>query len=135
MYYDARPCVMNGIFDDNFAPRKTYYIYEMFRDLRKLGTYVPTTYREDGIYTCVATNEKEHGLMVSYFDDNDEAAPREVCIESANPYAKTKVEYYLLDETHNNQLVRSEIFTAEKFQAYLTMTNYSTYYIKITEIK
>ena len=135
MYYDARPCVMNGIFDDNFAPRKTYYIYEMFRDLRKLGTYVPTTYREDGIYTCVATNEKEHGLMVSYFDDNDEAAPREVCIESANPYAKTKVEYYLLDETHNNQLARSEIFTAEKFQAYLTMTNYSTYYIKITEIK
>ena len=134
MYYDARPCRMNGLFEEGtFAPLKTYYIFEMFRDLRKLGTYVPTTYMDNGIYTVAATDENEYAMMLTYFDDNDDAPSREVCLEFENPYEKTKVEYYLLDENNDNQLVREEIFTADSFKSYLKMTNYSTYCIKITK--
>jgi len=134
MYYDARPCVMNGIWKvSTYEQLKTYYIYEMFRDLRKLGEYIPTTYSDDGVYTCAATDGNDYGLMITYFDDNDEAAPRELCLDFINPYSKTKVEYYLLDETYNNELVREEIFTGDSFKMHLKLANYSTYYIKITK--
>ena len=45
-----------------------------------------------------------------------------------------RVEYYLLDETHDCRLVREEIFTAGQFAAYLTMPNNSCYLIKITAL-
>ena len=41
------------------------------------------------------------------------------------------MEYYLLDEEHNASLVREEIFTAGEFSSYLTMTNFSTYLLRI----
>ena len=136
MYYDARPCGMCGLFETStFRPLKTYYVYEMFRELRRLGTYVPTKYMDNGVYTCAATDCKgNYGIMISFFDDNDEAAPREVCIDFSNPAGKKKVEYYLIDDNHDNVLVREEIFTADSFKAYIKMENYSTYYIKLVAV-
>ena len=135
MYYDARPCVMCGLFEtETLRPLKTYYVFEMFRDLRRLGDYIPTKYMCNGIYTCAATDhEGNYGIMISFFDDNDDAEPKSICIDFTNTTNKTKVEYYLIDENHDNALVREETFTADSFKAYIKMSNYSTYYIKITK--
>lgn len=135
MYYDARPCGMCGLFDtETFHPLKTYHVYEMFRELRRLGTYVPTLYMDNGIYTCAATDcNGNHGMMVSFFDDNEDAEPREICIDFSNLPGKKKVEYYLIDDNYDNVLVREEVFTSDSVKVYLKMKNYSTYYIKITQ--
>ena len=136
MYYDARPTTWNGIFETGtYKPYKTYYAYTMFRDLLKLGTHVPTEYADDGVYNCVATdNNGSYGMMVTYFHDDDNAPPRDICIRFKNPSGRVRVEYRLLDENNNDKLSRSEIFTSEEFCTYLTMDVHSTYYISIKKI-
>lgn len=136
MYYDARPTAWNGIFEQGtYKPFKTYFVYLMFRDLLHLGRQVPTEYAVGKTYNCVATDGKgNYGMMLTYFDAEDEAEDKNICIDVTNPEGKVEVEYYLLDENHDRELVRSEIFTADKFKIYLKMSNYSTYYIKITKI-
>ena len=70
MYYDARPCTMNGIFSENHKPRKGYYCYTMFRQLKELGTYVPHQTESQDIFTCSATDGKNHGILLTYFNDD-----------------------------------------------------------------
>ena len=45
-----------------------------------------------------------------------------------------RLEYYLLDETHDATLVREEIFTAEEFASYITLPNFSTYLLRIISL-
>ena len=45
-----------------------------------------------------------------------------------------KVEYILTDENHSAELIREEIFTAEKFALYINMKLFDTYLIKITAL-
>lgn len=134
MYYDARPNnAWNGIFSEKtYSPLKTYYVFEMFRDFLKFGNYVPTDYSADNIYTCMATDGINYGMLMTYFNDDEAAEVKEICLDFVNVKESVKVEYYLLDENHSNTLTREEIFTADKFKIYLKMRNYTTYYIKIT---
>lgn len=41
-----------------------------------------------------------------------------------------RLEYYLLDENHDGELVREEIFTATDFAAYVKMPLHSVYLLK-----
>lgn len=136
MYYDARPTAWNGIFEaGTYKPYKTYYVYLMFRDLLHLGTQVDCEYENDGVYNCVATDKQgNYGMMITYFDKNDDAEPRDVCINFKNPSGKVKVEYRLIDNNNDYKLVRSEIFTSDEFSTYLTMDVHSTYYISIKKV-
>ena len=41
MYYDARPCVFNGLFDFyTYDKLKTYYVFKMFKYLREDGNEI-----------------------------------------------------------------------------------------------
>ncbi len=72
MYYDARPCAMNGLFaNETYAPLKGYYPFVMFRDLRKLGSYVPTECSIENIYTCAATDGSNAALMLTHYHEDD----------------------------------------------------------------
>ena len=42
-----------------------------------------------------------------------------------------KISYYILDETHDEELIREEIVTGKTAAAYLTLPNFTTYLIKI----
>ena len=135
MYYDARPCGMNGIFEaGTYAPYKTYYDYVIFRDLLHLGTYVPTPYMDDEIYTCAATDGENYAMMLTYFDPKDDAEDRTLSLTFKKPAGEYKVEYYLTDNTLNHELVREEYFTADTFKVYLKIANYSVYDIKIKKM-
>lgn len=136
MYYDARPCSWNGMFDTDFlTPLKGYYPFKMFSQLYKMGNCVSSVSDDAGVYCVAAEGGNEAGLMVTHYVDDDTAPAKEVKIDFSglNRYA-VRVEYYLLDEEHDMELVRSEKITSSDFTSYLNMSLYSTYFIRITAI-
>ena len=137
MYYGTQPHpLFNGLFKyPNYEKKKTYYIFEMFRDLRELGTSMDVSYSCENIYSVGATdNSGTCAFMLTYFDNNDDAEAKDIALEFVGNGSKVKVSYYLLDENHDNQLMREEIFTADTFRAYLKMNLYTTYFIKVEKI-
>ena len=124
MYYDARPCGMNGMFDtDFFTPLKGYYPFVMFNNLYKLENAVEASGDTDEIYAVAAKNGNEAGIMVTYFSDNDDATDGEVVLDIKN--GAEKYEMYLLDEDHDNELV-GEVKACEV----LTLKPQSVVYLK-----
>ncbi len=134
MYYDARPCGMSGLFDtETLAPRKGYYTFLQFKELRRLGISAQTTVQNECIYTCASTDGKDAAVMLTHYRDLDEAPVEEVCIEMQNIPGENGVwaEFYLLDEQNNSRLVRKERLTAKSASLYLTMKLFDTYLIKL----
>ena len=134
MYYDARPCGMNGIFDtDTLAPLKSYYAFSAFADLRDLGDCSALTVEgsDEGVYAVAASNGREHALLLTAYSNDDEAPKREITAEIrvANP-GTLRAEYYLLNGTENMSLVREELFTANVFRLRLNMKNWESYKIR-----
>lgn len=137
MYYDARPCAMNGMFATDFVcdKLKGYYPFKMFNELVKLGNSVKTESDCVNLYSCAAKSETETAFVVSYFDDDDTAGEKQVKISFENIGGKKrKVSYYLLDENCDAELVRDEIVTGESISSYLKMPLHSVYLIKTEEL-
>lgn len=137
MYYDARPCGMNGMFSTDFVcdKLKGYYPFKMFNELAKLGMSVKAQSDCDTLFSCAAKGEQAMAFVVSYFDDNDSAEEKQVKISFENAGEKErKVSYYLLDEDHDAELVRDEIVCGKSFSSYIKMSLYSTYLITIEDI-
>lgn len=137
MFYDARPCGMNSLFKTDliFECLKGYYPFYMFNQLYKLKTSVECSTDTGKVWVGAAKGD-EQNVMLSYFDDNDDAPVKEVRVEFNNVENKNgvKLEYYCLDETHDAELVREEIFTSSNFACYLKMPLYSTYLLKIVPL-
>ena len=137
MYYDARPSAWNGIWDFYTNQRfKTFYSFLMFRDLRRLGTWVPTprlSGEYESVYSCAATNGKDSAIMLTHFRDDETTPATQVKLDLENVSSENgvRVEYYLLDETHDLEKVREEVFTSDRFSLCFDMELYSSYMIKI----
>lgn len=138
MYYDARPCAMNGLFATDYVcdRLKGYYPFRMFNALVKCGMSVEATSDYEPLYVCAAKEQAENGKMavlVTHFDENDAAEAKSVKITLADMdiTEPMKISYYILDETHDEELVREEIVTGKTAAAYLTLPNFTTYLIKI----
>ncbi|MBQ8415315.1 MAG: hypothetical protein IJX13_00215, partial [Clostridia bacterium] len=89
----------------------------------------------DCIWAAAAKGE-EQNVMLAYFDDDDTAPAKQVKVSFQNVENQNgvRLEYYCLDEHHDAELVREEIFTATDFAAYLTMPLHSTYLLKIVPL-
>jgi hypothetical protein len=85
------------------------------------------------VYSTAALGKKEAALLVSYFDDDDNAPEKEIEIDISNlpKFSSATVEYYLLDEEHNCDLVNSETVSSNAFDLKLKMSLYSTCLIRI----
>ena len=137
MYYDFRPCRMNGVFSNLYDRLKGYYSFVMFRDLKRLGTWIPTTrIIDDSFYSCAATDGKNSGVMLTYFTDDDTQPSKDITLDFENVKSPTGVviKCYLLDESHDLEIVREEYFTSEKFSINLKMDLYSSYYISVEQL-
>jgi len=136
MYYDARPCKMNGLFDlKNYDKLKTYYTISSFNYLKDLGMQAESE-SSDGIYSIAATDKNGNGaLLISHFENDDNAAEKKVKLNFRGLDKKVKATYYILDESHDMELIREEIFTAEEFAAYINMPLFTTYLIKFEAIE
>lgn len=135
MYYDARPCAMNGLFaTDMVCERlKGYYPFRMFNALVKCGMSVEATSDDDTLYVCAAKGETSAAVLLTHFDDNESAEARKVKLSLADMAFDTpvKLSYYILDETHDEEILREEILTGKTAAVYLTIPNYTSYLIRI----
>lgn len=135
MYYDARPCGMNGMFkQETYECLKGYYPFVMFDALAKLGTQIPTEYSAENIYNCAATNGENHAVLLTHYNDDDNSPAKQVKLNFVKNGGALKASYYLLDETHDLTLMREEMFTAESFGIYLDMPIHSSVLIKLEKI-
>ena len=135
MYYDARPGGMNGMFctDRICETLKGYYPFWMFNQLYKLDNAVALEREGTDVWAVAAKSEAEHSVMLSYYNDDDNAASEKqlkVSFSGVESKNGVRLEYYLLDENHDAELVREEIFTASAFAAYLKMPLHGVYLLK-----
>jgi len=136
MYYDARPCGMNGMFDtDTLKPLKGYYSIKSFSDLAELGNEAYSTASEN-VYGVAATNGKEGAILLTHFSDDDStpAVTLRVEIKDVPREKPIRAEFYLLDEKNDMTLVREETYNSGEFAAYLDLPLFTSYLIKLREL-
>ena len=136
MYYDARPCGMNGLFVGGTAKcLKPYYSFRIFDELRTLGTQIPMDVVTDDIYAVAATNGKVAAIALTYYNNDDTKEEKEVKISFKNITGKKKVTCSLLDDNHDLVLTREEIFTTNEFSLYLRFPLFTSYLVKIEDLE
>lgn len=139
MYYDARPCVMNGLFSTDFVNEclKGYYPFKMFNTLYRLGEAAVVTSDHRDIYAAAASNGEEAAVMLAHFSMDENAAARPVAVELSGFFAKDGVtaQVFLLDEANDMAPIREEIFRTEAFAPILTLANESCCLIKLKKLQ
>ncbi len=131
MYYDARPCVMNGLFAwETYEPLKGYYSIRAWSDLTELGNYVDCGYKANNIYYAAATNNTEGAVLLGFFDDDETEQKDFVKLNIHSLTDKTKAEVYLLDEDNNLSLVNEQYFASKDFVLNLEIKLFSSLLIK-----
>ena len=130
MYYDARPCNMNGLFDSLYNRRPSYYAFEMFRDLRRLGKYVPTESVDD-VYLCAATDGNNSGVMLTFYSETDGLENKDVTIDfdGAPKGAKVTVKEYN-GEGHTKKVISFTVGEGP-FSVDITAKEFNLYYISV----
>jgi hypothetical protein len=132
MYYDARPCSYNGLFDtDTKRILKGYYPFKMFNSLYRLGTAVKIGDLPKGIYAAAATDGKTHGLLLTRFDDAAEpgSAAEPIALQLDLPEKSCTVKQYLLDGEHTMQ--ESELTLALDGKVSVSCPMYTVLYLEI----
>ena len=131
MYYDARPCGMNGMFSTDFVCDclKGYYPFYMFNTLYRLGTEVESVADQD-VYLCAAREGDEAAVMLTRFCVEDNESAEDVLIE-LDGFGSCEAEIYLLDEEHDLTLVHTERFDGEAITLPLRFAPQSSYLVKL----
>ncbi len=137
MYYDARPCGMNGLFHQTFmTPLKGYYTFLAWSKLVDLGTQVAVdTQKENNFYATAATDGKGgFGLLLTRYNDNDGQFGRDrevsIAVKDASLWG---AKAYLLDETHD--LTEIPYRTGKDGTIKLTMKLNTAVYIERTAVQ
>lgn len=137
MYYDARPCGMNGMFDtDTLAPLKTYYVIKAFSTLYELGNAVKTSSEKD-VYVCGAVNGDEAAVLCTFYNDADDA-PAEIIRLTVDGFAHSAgvmAKVYQVSEENDLTLVKEELFTGDSYAILLKAELFTTYLIKLEKSK
>ena len=135
MYYDARPCGMNGMFATDFVcdKLKGYYPFLMFGTLYKLDSAVKVESDNEDVYLCAAASESEAAVMLTHYSDDDEKGSVEVSVDLSGFGAENgcEIEYYDLDEAHDLELVGKATYFGDRFVPTFDMPNFTSYLIKI----
>ena len=104
MYYDARPCAFNGIFDFyTLEPLKGYYTFLAWSKLADLGSqFELDTKNKNGIYAAGATDGKGHAgiLICRYFEPDQLPGDLEISVHLKG-ISPDNAKVLLLDETHD----------------------------------
>ena len=131
MYYDARPCGMNGMFaHETFELLKGYFPIYAFSDLAEIGNYVDCGYVNDDIYYTAAANDKEAALLYTYFDDEEKESEKLVSFDINALSDNTTAEIYLVDKDNDLALVSTQYFTTKHFTLNIKTELFSTVLVK-----
>ncbi len=138
MYYEARPCGMNGLFGYSGNEKlKTYYTFKAFSDLYELGNYVKSQGEIKNVYSCGAFNEKEKAFLVtSYIEGKNKTSNKEISVVCKNiGFKNYTVEYYKIDKKNDLKLVKTENGNENDYNVKLRLREYNTYLVKIKKRK
>ena len=129
MYYDARPCAFNGMFDFyTLRPLKGYYPFLWFADLKDKGEWVKCQTEIDDIYTLCACDENNSVMsVITYYTDEENMPEKTFDIDFGKE--SCEFEIYLLDEAKTNELVKTE-----KVSGKLTLTMKPNSCVMVKEI-
>ncbi len=135
MYYDARPCGMNGMFNtDTLEPLKGYYAFPMFNALYRIGTEAESAC-DEGAYSLAAIGENEAAVLLTHYRDEDDTPADEMKLSLTNlPAGTWTATYSLLDAEHDNAIQREETFTTGNLTAYLPLPLFGTWLVKLTKL-
>lgn len=126
MYYDARPCGFNGLFDDiSLEPIKGYYPFLMFSRLYELEDQVEC-HSESPIYLTAAEKDNEKGIMLAYYNRSEETEEKKILIEFSGNDCDGEWQGELLDE--NNTMTPFD-FKVINGKGEITLLNKSVIYL------
>ncbi|MDD6682216.1 MAG: hypothetical protein PUE61_03445 [Clostridiales bacterium] len=138
MCYDARPGTWNSLFSTDMISDclKGYYPFKMFNTLYQLGTGVECTAEEEGIYACAARKDDHAAIMLTHFQDDDEAPAQDITLHFSGLKGEkgVKADYYLLDENHDLVCIRQEIFTGNEAFIPLHLPSLTSYLVELTAL-
>jgi len=107
MYYDTRPSIFNGAFDYyTLRPLKAYYALKWYGMFYDMCNEIRCEETDEDIYTLCGT-DKENKILctVTYYTNaENEAESKEVKLDFKR---EGKYEIYLLDENHDEKLIKT----------------------------
>jgi len=137
MYYDARPCGMNGMFSTDFVCDclKGYYPFRMFSTLYQLGDAVPVKNDNKNLFAVAASGNNQYAVMLTYYSDDDTAEAVSVRLEAEGIQAvgPLRVICSKLDSKLDDEIVLEQTFYSDNFTLNLKFDNYTTYLVRISE--
>ena len=100
MYYDARPCSFNGLFDVyTLSPLKGYYPFLWYSRLYEMKTEIRCENKLDDIYTlCGKDDNGKVCAIITYYTDDDGMDEKAFSVDFGKD---GEYEIYLLDDTHD----------------------------------
>lgn len=106
MYYDARPCVFNGLFDFySMKPLKSYYTLLWYSYFYKMENVIESKHSMNDIYALSGVDKNGKTLtVVSYYTDEDNMPNKTFEVDYGK---KGNYEIYLLDDKHNGELIKT----------------------------
>jgi hypothetical protein len=139
MYYDARPCAWNGLFDlvqIGKVTTKAYFSFPMFDALYQLGSEVYSESDDPDVYVLAAKNENEAALLITHFnnDDADEGAELSLDLRGFSSENGVEATVYLHDEENDLQRVESIVYYGEKIVIKRPLPNFTCYLLKLKKL-
>jgi len=87
MYYDARPCIFNGLFDIyTLKPLKGYYPFVMWNELYQLGTQAEAYSDDENVDVVCATDGDAVRALITYYSMNESADAKEVTVNGEGTF-------------------------------------------------
>ena len=107
MYYDARPCAMNGMFDFyTMRPLKGYYPFYIYANLYEMGNQVKSVSDDKDIYVVSAKNGNKAGIMITYYSEDDGNTPKFVTVNvNGHDFSNAKIYITDVNQTMGENLV------------------------------
>ena len=136
MYYDARPCGFCGLFTPyTYEPLKPYYTFYMFNQLYKQKNSVKCEFEHDNVYTCASKDESSCSIFMTYFDDTEKEASKNVSLElDGLDTGDFKVSCTALDNKNDAELIWEKQISQDAKEISFDIPLFATYLIKIQKI-
>ncbi len=104
MYYDTRPSCFNGAFDYyTYEKLKGYYPLYWYGKFYSMQKEIPAENRIKNIYSlCGVDSDGKVMAVITHYNDDDSTPDKTVSVDFGR---KGNYEIYLLNESHNGELV------------------------------
>lgn len=134
-YYDARPyCEFNGLWQAfTHEPLKGYWVFRQFNSLYRLGTEVFSESDHPDLYVAAAKGAAGMGIQIAHYH-KDSLEEDTVRIALKGMEGTNEITCYVVDEDHDHEIIRSDIYTTQEGALYLKMKENAVIYLDVRKI-